>query len=213
MHNINRYIVIEGNIGVGKTTLAKKIAEIYHAKLLLEDSINNPYLPLFYKNRSKYTLQLEFSLLLERYLQLKDNLLHIDMFQPATVADYGYFKSLIFSKITLNNKEFSILRNVYDVLFKEFPQPDVIVILLLPVQTLQQNIFKRGRSYELSITREYLTQIHEAYVDYAKKNKKQKFLLVHIENEKYLSNTKKIEELSVRIVNQDIKDNRNKLIL
>jgi 2-amino-4-hydroxy-6-hydroxymethyldihydropteridine diphosphokinase len=162
------YIAIEGNIGAGKTTLASKLAEDCNAKLVLERFADNPFLPKFYKDQSRYAFPLEMSFLADRYQQLSDDLAQFDLFKDFVVADYHIFKSLIFAKVTLQEDEFRLYKTMFDIIHKEMPKPDLYVYLYQNTRRLLQNIKKRGRSYEQEIPAEYLEKINQGYLDYIK---------------------------------------------
>lgn len=162
------YIAIEGNIGAGKTTLASKLAEDCNAKLVLERFADNPFLPKFYKDQSRYAFPLEMSFLADRYQQLSDDLAQFDLFKDFVVADYHIFKSLIFAKVTLQEDEFRLYKTMFDIIHKEMPKPDLYVYLYQNTARLLHNIKKRGRSYEQEIPAEYLEKINQGYLDYIK---------------------------------------------
>jgi len=143
-----RYLVIEGNIGAGKTTLTKMIAEEYNARVVLEQFADNPFLPKFYDDPQRYSFPLELSFLAERYRQLNNELRAVSLFQPLVVADYFFMKSLIFAQNTLAQDEFNLYRQIFEIIYSSIPKPDLYVYLHLPVPRLIQNIKKRGREYE-----------------------------------------------------------------
>ncbi|MEI6275878.1 MAG: deoxynucleoside kinase [Prolixibacteraceae bacterium] len=157
------FLVIEGNIGAGKTTFAKMLGEEYDAKLILERFAENPFLPKFYNDPDKYSFPLELSFLAERYGQLKNELTNRDLFHQHTIADYFFMKSLIFAQNTLAQDEYNLYRNFFDIIYERLPKPDLFVYLHLPEDQLILNIRKRGRDYEQSITTDYLKKIREGY--------------------------------------------------
>jgi deoxyguanosine kinase len=174
------YIAIEGNIGAGKTTLATKLAEDCNAKLVLERFADNPFLPKFYKDQSRYAFPLEMSFLADRYQQLTDDLAQFDLFKDFVVADYHIFKSLIFAKVTLQEDEFRLYKTMFDIIHKEMPKPDLYVYLYQNTTRLLHNIKKRGRSYEQEIPAEYLEKINQGYLDYIKTQTDLNVLIVDI---------------------------------
>ncbi len=157
------FLVIEGNIGAGKTTFAKMISEEFDAKLILEQFAENPFLPKFYSDPDKYSFPLELSFLAERYGQLKKELTNRDLFHQHTIADYYFMKSLIFAQNTLAVDEYNLYRNFFDIIYERLPKPDLFVYLHLPEDQLIINIKKRGRDYEQSIDADYLKKIREGY--------------------------------------------------
>jgi len=157
------FLVIEGNIGAGKTTLAKMLSEEFDTKLILERFAENPFLPKFYNDPEKYSFPLELSFLAERYGQLKKDLTNRDLFHQLTIADYYFMKSLIFAQNTLAQDEYNLYRNFFDIIYERLPKPDLFVYLHLPENQLINNIKKRGRDYEQSIEADYLKKIREGY--------------------------------------------------
>ena len=157
------FLVIEGNIGAGKTTFAKMLGEEYDAKLILERFAENPFLPKFYKDPDNYSFPLELSFLADRYGQLKRELTERDLFHQNTVADYYFMKSLIFAQNTLAQDEYNLYRNFFDIIYERLPKPDLFVYLHLSEEQLLVNIRKRGRDYEQSIDADYLKKIREGY--------------------------------------------------
>lgn len=157
------FLVIEGNIGAGKTTFAKMLSEEFDARLILESFAENPFLPKFYHDPDKYSFPLELSFLAERYGQLKNDLSNRDLFHQHTVADYYFMKSLIFAQNTLATDEYNLYRNFFDIIYERLPKPDLYVYLHLPEELLIANIRKRGRDYEQSIEADYLKKIREGY--------------------------------------------------
>ncbi len=160
------YLVIEGNIGAGKTTLAEMISEKYHAKLVLEQFAENPFLPKFYENQEKYSFPLEMAFLAERYNQLNRELSHFDLFSPFTISDYYFMKSLIFAQNTLQPDEYNLYRQFFNIIYDKMPKPDLYVYLHKDTDLLLKNIVLRGRPYEAYITKDYLEKISQGYFSY-----------------------------------------------
>ena len=164
----NKYIAIEGNIGAGKTSLATKIAEQFGGKLILEQFSDNPFLPKFYENPERYSFPLELSFLAARYKQLINEISSTDLFKSFTIADYYFVKSMIFARATLHVDEFNLYRQLFDIIYKQLPFPDLYVYLHQNVEQLLENIKKRGRAYEQEISADYLLQIQNSYFSYFK---------------------------------------------
>ncbi len=160
------YLVVEGNIGSGKTTLAHKLAMHYQGRLLLEQFADNPFLPLFYKDKARYAFPLELSFLAERYQQQQETLLNRDLFQEVTIADYIWEKSQLFARVNLNEAEYSLFQRMADIMKANLPKPDLILFLHTPVYKLQQQIKARGRTYEQTIEDSYLKTIEAAYMQF-----------------------------------------------
>jgi 2-amino-4-hydroxy-6-hydroxymethyldihydropteridine diphosphokinase len=184
----SNYIVIEGNIGVGKTTLAAKISDDFNAKLVLERFADNPFLPKFYEDQNRYAFPLEMSFLADRYQQLSDDLAQFDLFKDFIVADYHIFKSLIFAKITLQEDEFRLYKMMFDIIHKETPKPDLYVYLYQNTDQLLTNIKKRGRSYEQQIQDNYLEKINQGYLEYIKTKTDLNVLIIDVSNKDFVEN-------------------------
>ena len=182
------YIAIEGNIGAGKTTLAGKISEDFNAKLVLERFADNPFLPKFYKDQSRYAFSLEMSFLADRYQQLSDDLSQFDLFRDFVVADYHIFKSLIFSKVTLSEDEYRLYRKLFDIIYKEMPKPGLYVYLYQNTERLLQHIKKRGRSYEQDIDAGYLEKINRGYFEYIKSQTGLNVLILDVSDRDFVQN-------------------------
>jgi deoxyguanosine kinase len=180
------YIAFEGNIGAGKTTLVNKIAEDFNAKTVLERFADNPFLPKFYKDQNRYAFPLEMSFLADRYQQLSDDLAQFDLFKDFIVADYHIFKSLIFAKITLAEDEYRLYRNLFDIIYKEMPKPDLYIYLYQNTERLLQNIKKRGRNYEQNIEADYLDKINNGYLEYIKSQTDLNVLIIDVSNRDFV---------------------------
>lgn len=159
------YIVVEGPIGVGKTTLAKKLANTLNTDLLLESVEENPFLSRFYSDPKNAALPTQLFFLFQRAKQI-EVLRQTDMFRPVHVADYLIEKDKLFASITLDDDELDLYHQVYDRLTLDVPRPDLVIYLQAPVDNLMQRIIQRGREYEKPISRRYLKKISNAYVDF-----------------------------------------------
>lgn len=182
------YVVIEGNIGAGKTTLAHKIADQFNARLILERFADNPFLPKFYKEPDKYSFPLELSFLADRYKQLTEELVSQDLFKAFTIADYYFMKSLVFASSTLTGDEFNLYRQIFYIIYGSLPKPDIYVYLHLRPEKLLQNIEKRGRPYESSISKEYLKKIEESYFLFFRQNPDNRYLIIDINEIDFVGN-------------------------
>lgn len=202
--NACNYIAIEGNIGAGKTTLTNKIAEDCNAKIVLERFADNPFLPKFYKDQSRYAFPLEMSFLADRYQQLSDDLAQFDLFKDFIVADYHIFKSLIFAKVTLQEDEYRLYKTMFDIINKETPKPDLYIYLYQNTQRLLDNIKKRGRNYEQNIPEDYLDRINKGYLDYIKTQSNLNILIIDVSE---LDFVKKQEDYLyiLELINEKIK--------
>lgn len=173
-------ISIEGNIGAGKTTLSTMIANDFNAKLILERFADNPFLPKFYEDQSRYAFPLEMSFLADRYQQFMDDTSQFDLFKNFMVSDYDIFKSLIFAKVTLQREEYNLYRKVFNFMYKEVKKPEIYLYLYQNTERLLANIKKRGRDYEQNINPEYLEKINRGYLDFIKSHQDQNSLIIDI---------------------------------
>ena len=176
--SLYKFIAIEGNIGAGKTSLARLLADDMNARLILEEFEDNSFLPKFYKDPERYAFPLELSFLAERYLQLKETLSNRDLFKPFTISDYLVSKSLIFARKTLQSDEYNLYKKLFEIIHQSIPKPDLFVFLHVSIENLQRNIKKRGREYEQEITDEYLQSIQESYFDYIKQQAGMRILII-----------------------------------
>ena len=190
-----KYIAIEGNIGAGKTSLAKKISIDFNSKLILERFADNPFLPKFYKDPDRYAFTLEMSFLAERYQQITDDLSQLNIFNDSIVSDYDIFKSLIFSKITLSEDEFALYRKLFFSMYKDILKPDLYIYLNQNIDRLKENIKKRGRDYEQNIDSKYLKNINSGYLDFHKTQTDLNIKIIDINNMDFVNN--RIDYLSI----------------
>ena len=207
------YLVIEGNIGAGKTTLATKIANDFNAKLILERFADNPFLPKFYNDPEKYSFQLELSFLASRFKQLKEEFVTQDLFKTFTVADYYFMKSLVFAASTLKGDEFNLYRQIFHIIYGSLPKPDLYVYLHLNPEKLLENIKKRGRSYEINITEDYLRTIQDNYFAFFKQNTDIKYLVIDISKIDFICHERDYEKIINVIFSKNYLTGVNKIIL
>lgn len=161
----SKYIVVEGPIGVGKSSLSKKLAETFGSSLLLEKPAENPFLERFYKSPKRFALPTQLFFLFQRVSQLAE-LKQVDMFTPGRVADFMIEKDPIFAQITLNDDEYRLYQQVYQNLTIDAPEPDLLIYLQAPVSVLQTRIKKRKIKYEQDIDSAYLQRLSDAYTAY-----------------------------------------------
>ena len=183
------FITIEGNIGAGKTTLSHLLAKHYNARLVLEQFADNPFLPKFYENPQQFAFPLELFFMAERFKQLKELIQQKDLFQNLTISDYLFTKCLLFAKINLTEDEFRLYQRLFDIMYQQLVQPDILIYLHAPVNKLQQNIKKRNRPYEQKIPDDYLFSIQETYTHYIRQHNMKTFI-VDASNADFLGNEK-----------------------
>ena len=181
------FICIEGNIGVGKTSLAEKIAADCNARLVLEKFANNPFLPKFYKEPAKYAFPLELFFLAERYKQIKQ-LREQDIFLDFIVSDYFFIKSRLFAQNNLTEDELELFYRLFDIMLANLPKPNLLIYLHADIQYLQKNIKKRDRAYEQDIADCYLLNIQKKYLDFFKKQNDFPVLIIDVTNADFIQN-------------------------
>lgn len=164
-NKVPEYIVVEGPIGVGKTSLAKRLAESFNIDLMLEMASENPFLPRFYKEPEVAALPTQLHFLFQRAKQI-EGLRQADMFNPSQISDFLLQKDQLFARVTLNDDELDLYLQVYNRLTLEAPVPDLVIYLQAPVEVLMQRVNERGIDYELKITEDYLKRIADAYVEF-----------------------------------------------
>lgn len=185
------FITVEGNIGSGKTTLAKRLAEKLNARLILEEFADNPFLSKFYQNPEQYAFPVELFFMAERFKQLENVLQTRDLFHQITVSDYFFTKCLLFARANLPEDEFTLYQKLFDVMAPQLINPDIILYLNCPVEKLQENIKKRGRPFEQDISNEYLYKIQRTYASYFKQHDTKR-IMIDASNADFLSNDKHV---------------------
>jgi deoxyadenosine/deoxycytidine kinase len=196
------YVVIEGNIGSGKTTLSKLLAERWGSRIMLEEFKDNPFLPKFYKNPEQHGFALELSFLAERYHQKRDELNRTDLFKPGIVCDYSFAKSLVFARINLDEDEFELYQNLFHIIHGRLPKPDLLLFLYCsPEKSLRQIKF-RGREYEQDISLDYLERINNGYLEFFKQQTGLKIVLLSTDNLDFVNSSKDLEKV-FRIIEKD----------
>lgn len=191
----HQFLIIEGNIGAGKTTLSQMLAEDYGFKLLLEEFADNPFLPHFYQNPDRYAFPVELFFMTERHKQLQQELAQRDLFQEGIVSDYIFFKTLLFARNNLNTEEYRLFQRLFNILNAAFPKPDLLVYLHRSADRLMDNIRKRGRSFEQEIEPSYLQQIQQSYFEFFRSNEQLPILVIDIEDMDFLNNPEDYQKI------------------
>lgn len=189
-----KFITIEGNIGAGKTTLTHLLQKEFNAKLILEQFADNPFLPKFYQDMSRYSFPLELSFLAERYKQLKDMLNNRDLFSEYIISDYLFIKSKLFARVNLPEDEYKLYETLFDIIYPNLPQPDLVIFLDAPLQKLRENIKKRNRDYEQNIQDNYLNEIQESYLQLIK-SQTQRTFIIDTSKTDFLNNRQQFDHL------------------
>ena len=195
------YIAIEGNIGAGKTSLAKLMSDEFNAKVVLERFADNAFLPKFYNDKERFAFPLEMSFLADRYQQLIDDLAQFDLFKNLIVSDYYIFKSLIFAQVTLQKEEYALYRKIFDIMYREISKPDLYIYLYQNTNRLLDNIKKRGRDYEQNIEASYLQKIHDGYSGFIKTEQDLNTLIIDVSGLDFVNNLIDYKQI-LRIINQ-----------
>lgn len=207
------YLVIEGNIGAGKTSLATLLARETGSRLVLEAFSDNPFLAKFYEDPDRYAFQLELSFLSERYHQIKTELGHPDLFGQSVISDYYLAKSFIFSKYNLKDDEMKLFEKLFSIIHLQAPVPDLYVYLHVPVEKLLENIKNRGRSYEKHIRYEYLKEVQSGYFGFFKSQQSLKILVLDTGELDFVNNKSHLDQLKKVIFEEDYNIGLNRLIL
>ncbi len=195
----NRYIAVEGVIGVGKTSLAKLLSERLQAQLVLEEVEENPFLKDFYKDRARYAFQTQMHFLFSRFQQQR-NLRQTELFSERLVADYLFQKDRIFAGLNLSERELGLYERLVGWLELDVVKPDVVVYLQANADVLLERIGKRGRPFEKDMDREYIRQLNEAYNHFFFHYAEAPLLVVNTNGIDFVNNADDFEDLLNRIV-------------
>lgn len=182
------FIVIEGPIGVGKTTLARRLADTYGCDLLLEGAEENPFLSKFYDNPKSAAFPTQLFFLLQRARQLQE-LRQTDLFNPVRISDFLIEKDRLFAELTLTDDELSLYEQVYQQLTFDVPEPDLVIYLQAPVHILRDRISQRGIGYEQQIESAYLERLTETYVNFFHHYTNAPLLIINSEDCDFINNS------------------------
>ncbi len=194
----HRYIVVEGPIGVGKTTLAGKLAQSFGCDLLLEGAAENPFLPRFYENPRAAALPTQLFFLLQRARQMQE-LRQDDLFNPVRVADFLMEKDQLFARMILDENELALYEQVYQQLTLDAPRPDLVIYLQAPVDVLMARVQQRGVNYERQIEYSYLQRLSDAYVEFFYHYNEAPLLIVNAKDIDVVGNDYDYQQLLQRI--------------
>ncbi len=190
----HRYVVVEGPIGVGKTSLARRLARSFGSELILEQAEENPFLERFYRNPRAGALPAQLFFLFQRTRQLEDIRQH-DLFDTVRVADYLIDKDRLFARLTLDDEEFALYEQIYARMAIDTPVPDLVIYLQAPVDVLLERIARRGIRYEQQIDREYLERLQEAYARFFHAYDTSPVLIVNAAQADFVANDRDYEQL------------------
>jgi len=198
----SKYIIIEGPIGVGKTSLSNKLALEWDADLVLENIDDNPFLSKFYKNPREVSLQTQLYFLLTRTRQVQA-FKQQDIFSNTRVSDFMLQKDRLFAQVTLNNEEYDLYDQLYSYMTVDIPKPDLIIYLQAPVSTLMKRIKKRGRDFEKYIDTEYLERLNAMYLKFFNTYNASPLLIVNAEDIDFVNNKNDYKNLLDKIYSID----------
>ena len=193
-----RYIVVEGPIGAGKTSLARQLAHYLDGQELLERPEDNPFLARFYEDMARYALPTQLTFLFQRVDQLRD-VGQFDLFRRATVADFLLDKDPLFARLNLTDAEYALYTKVYAQLKLETPIPDLVIYLQAPVETLIERVHRRGVHFERTISAHYLARLADAYSRYFYQYESAPLLIVNSERLDFVDNPDHFDLLRARI--------------
>ena len=193
------YIVVEGPIGCGKTTLAKMLADKFPVDYLSEKAEANPFLPRFYQDAQRYSLPTQLFFLFQRANQIKD-LSQRDMFAKPIIADFFLEKDPIFARLNLDDEEYALYHQIYQHLQLKAPKPDLVIYLQTPIDALMERIEERSVTYEQDIPREYIERLANAYSEFFHNYDASPVLIVNNEKLNVLKNEDALELLLNRIM-------------
>jgi deoxyadenosine/deoxycytidine kinase len=194
----HRYLVVEGPIGAGKTSLALKLAQRLNANTLLEDPKANPFLPQFYRDMRRYALQTQLFFLFQRVGQL-ESVVQPDLFGKPTVADFTLAKDPLFARLTLDDAEYQLYDRIYRHVKPQAPAPDLVIYLQASIGTLVERVKKRGHPMEAGIDEGYLRRLSEAYTSYFYDYSDSPLLIVNSERLNFVDVPEHLELLMQRI--------------
>jgi deoxyadenosine/deoxycytidine kinase len=195
-----RYIVVEGPIGAGKTSLARQLAEHLSADMLLEQPEDNPFLPRFYDDMARFALPTQLTFLFQRVDQLR-HLTQVDMFREPTISDFLLDKDPLFARLNLSDDEYALYDKVFRHLKPQTPTPDLVIYLQAPVDTLLARVRMRGVSFEQSIPDEYLARLADAYARYFYVYDEAPLLIINSERLNFVDNPSHLRMLLGRVGN------------
>jgi deoxyguanosine kinase len=196
--SIPGYIVVEGPIGVGKTSLARRLAASFGTQLLLETADTNPFLEQFYRKPKQDALATQLFFLLQRAQQLND-MRQGDMFRPVQVADFLMEKDRLFAELTLNNDELKLYEQIYSHLTLDVPKPDLVIYLQAPVEVLLDRIGKRGIAYEQLIEASYLQRLVDNYTRFFYDYSASPLLIVNAADINFVENDSDYQQLLAQV--------------
>ncbi len=193
-----RYIVVEGPIGVGKTSLAQRLADHIGADILLEKPQDNPFLERFYQDPQRHAMATQLFFLFQRINEVRDQA-QMDLFRTRTVSDYLFDKDALFARLNLSEDEYKLYQNIYQSLAPKAPVPDLVIYLQASTDTLIERVRRRGRDYERSVTNDYLNRLGNSYGEFFHQYEEAPLMMVNSENLNFVDNDADFQLLLERI--------------
>lgn len=193
-----RYIVVEGPIGVGKTSLAQRLADYTGADILLEKPQENPFLERFYQDPQRHAMSTQLFFLFQRINDVRDQA-QMDLFRTRTVSDYLFDKDALFARLNLSEDEYKLYQNIYQSLAPQAPVPDLVIYLQASTDTLIERVRKRGRNYERSVSDDYLNRLGNSYGEFFHHYEAAPLMMVNSENLNFVDNDADFQLLLERI--------------
>lgn len=193
-----RYIVVEGVIGVGKTSLARILSQRFKGMLVLEEFEQNPFLSRFYEDRKRWAFQTQLSFLASRFRQ-QQMLMKPDLFHSFVVSDYSFDKDRIFAHLNLDGDEVQLYETLFKIMQPQTPQPDLVVYLQSTPDRLMKNIRMRARAFEKPLDEAYIRELNEAYNYFFFRYTKSPLLIVNSENIDFVNRSEDLEQLLTQI--------------
>ena len=188
------HIAVEGTIGVGKTSLAKILAEVLSSRLILEEFEDNPFLKEFYQDRKRWAFQTQINFLISRYYQ-QLRLQQVDLFADKIISDYMFAKDKLFAQTSLDDNEMALYQKLASIFEKNITYPDLVIFLQSDTDRLMHNIKKRGREYEKDIDWEYIAQLNEIYNQYFMRYNKSNLLVINTTDIDFVNNKDDLDQI------------------
>jgi deoxyguanosine kinase len=205
--NTYDFIAVEGVIGAGKTSLARLLSERHNARLVLEEFEDNPFLPRFYEDRARYAFQTQLTFLASRFHQQK-SLTTPDLFSNFLISDYLFDKDRIFARLNLSDDEMALYDRIYGIMSGIAAKPDLVIFIQCSVDRLMYNISKRGRSYEKTISADYLSDLNESYNHFFHHYDRSPLLIINASEIDFVNNAGHLAYIEDHIFNEPLRNSK-----